>query len=98
MLFTFQFLCVMLFTLLIMAYEFRLFFSFNFKLNVRRLDVCWNLDKDLAFDNVARLVEWELSLKLHFTTSEIAARISEIKHILTNNYKKRLMFRNYLLT
>ena len=87
MLFTFQFLCVMLFTLLIVAYEFRLFFSFNFKLNVRRLDVCWNLDKDLAFDNVARLVEWELSLKLHFTTSEIAARISEIKHILTNNYK-----------
>ena len=98
MLFTFQFLCVMLFTLLIMAYEFSLFFSFNFKLNVPRLDVCWNLDKDLAFDNVARLVEWELSLKLHFTTSEIAARISKIKHILTNNYKKRLMFRNYLLT
>jgi len=71
------------------AYEFSLLFSFDFKLDVRCLDVCWNLNKNLSSDNISRLVEWELSLKLNLSIRKDAAWISEVKHkiiinILTN--------------
>lgn len=67
-----------------MADEFRFFLSFNLKLNMRSRNWGGHLDKDFSVYNIARLVERELSLKLHLALRENASRILKVIHEIIN--------------